>query len=351
MLYGLANLQYVRILADEGYFQDAARQIEVEPNTLMAQEYYNFLLNNYNVLLWDAFLKNDNFKTFLSAQRLINLFRYLGFCLMDDFVSVEKKQKIQEIIGFLTQNEDVIAVVKTAFPLEIKRECIEYFVKLNMSEIATTWIILDDNLQTEFKPFLYVQLCQRFDPLVVCACLKNKQFEMHITFNDLHWMIRKSLEALEKKYKGAEHYEAILVLIAQNENWCRMICYANFLSYATSSPTLAHYITSTASFLIHLEPYHIGVLSQTFPKLQAQLLKLLQAISIENNQKLPWAIRGIKIICSQMLTVKPEVQEDDLLKEFNRLIIRKPQTFQVKDNRVVVGKDEMKQRSQANSLS
>ncbi|MBI2792312.1 MAG: hypothetical protein HYX61_10155 [Gammaproteobacteria bacterium] len=158
-------------------------------------------------------------------------------------------------------------------------------------------------------PSLFTQVFTQQEPRLWAAFLQNEVLRV-ILFNT---NLKKILNAVKEKLSkdvvdNRDEWEKILVIIAQNPNWCRELSYSSFIAMAEVSPILRDYITSTESFCAHLEPFHIGVLATQFPNNLDKLIQtLLEALKDgKYDDKQFWAKSSLKrlIILSEDARIK-----------------------------------------------
>jgi hypothetical protein len=158
-------------------------------------------------------------------------------------------------------------------------------------------------------PSLFKQVFTQQEPRLWAAFLQNEILRV-ILFNT---NLKKILNAVKEKLSkdvvdNREVWEKILVLIAQNPNWCRELSYSYFIALAAVSPCLRDYITTTESFCTHLEPFHIVVLATEFPNNLDKLIQTLLEVLIDGkcDDKQFWAKTALKrlVILSEDARIK-----------------------------------------------
>ena len=287
----VSTFDAMKVLVSNGMFNGAVGKItaEADPNT--APKYYTFLFNNFNLQLWKAFLNNQRLKYYLNGDRLKKLLNFLCFGLSNRLLPEPQREIFSSFVLLLTQTKYLSESIKKTFSLEDKVGFIEDFLNLKFDQIAEQWIAEEEDLK--IVVLLHEEIFQHFNPVVIRGCLKNKRFQPNFMVHELKWIISEALARLQDEV-DKDTYHDILVLIAQNENWCRMLSYPHFINTAKFSPKLATYITSTGSFVTHLEPYHIGLLAQEFPEKQEQLLRMLVAVMNDNKDKIFWGAMALQ---------------------------------------------------------
>lgn len=158
-------------------------------------------------------------------------------------------------------------------------------------------------------PSLFKQVFIQQEPRLWAAFLQNEVLNAILFNTKLKQILNAVKEKLSKDVvDNREVWEKILVLIAQNPNWCRQLSYSSFIALAEVSPCLRDYITSTESFCAHLEPFHIGVLATQFPNNLDKLIQTLLEVLKDGNcdDKQFWAKSSLKrlVILSEDARIK-----------------------------------------------
>ncbi|MBS0285806.1 MAG: hypothetical protein JSR17_00400 [Proteobacteria bacterium] len=89
-------------------------------------------------------------------------------------------------------------------------------------------------------------------------------------------------------------WQAVVLTMIKNRSWCQAVSYAYFMSFLEHDSTLAEYMTGTASFLTHLDFYHVGKLAKMLPFYLNAILETLNCVYQADDKQGCWVTQSVK---------------------------------------------------------
>ncbi|MBS0288391.1 MAG: hypothetical protein JSR17_13935 [Proteobacteria bacterium] len=139
--------------------------------------------------------------------------------------------------------------------------------------------------------------------------LENKQLSEALEYRDLIDIVKRAYDSLQKdiiSVAARKNLEGMLVTIASNPAWCRMLSYRFFLDYLPFCPALTEFIVYDEDFIKHLDFVHIDVLMRFLS--DEQMVAILEYLDeLLQNPKSPqhaWA----KIVLKHLFKCNDKVR-------------------------------------------
>lgn len=171
---------------------------------------------------------------------------------------------------------------------------------LRTGELATSFSYLYFHKNRQFAKACFEKLLSTVSPLILREYLE--------TTDKPEWLLSEQLIVLldHPATKGSDEWQMVVLTLAQNAYWCRTLGYATFLKYCHQNLHLADYI-ATETFLLHLEPYHVGEFLREHPNYSNDVLDSLLSIQAEGSKQ-AWVDGVLKCIvkhvCAQNFKVE-----------------------------------------------
>lgn len=153
--------------------------------------------------------------------------------------------------------------------------------------------------KTSYAQEIYQELFASWLPRSWLAFLQNPRLNIILEPNHLIKIISKANAAicndkLAENYK--KNYHLVLVAIARNSKWCRMLSYRFFLDFVSSSKPLLVHVIFDIEFMTHLDYVHMSKLFDLIPEGEEQsiVLEYLEDLLDSKSPLYRWALETIK---------------------------------------------------------
>lgn len=161
------------------------------------------------------------------------------------------------------------------------------------------YAFIKDSKQASFAGAIYQVLFANWLPGCWLAFLRNPHLNTIIEQKHLIAIIGKASEAICHEHLAQEnkkYYHLVLVAIARNAEWCRMLSYRFFLNYVSMSRPLMEHVIYDIEFMTHLDYVHMGMLFDQIidPEEQNVVLEYLEELLDGKSPLHGWALESVK---------------------------------------------------------